>query len=249
MLENVDIILHRPQSSENIGAVARAMKNFGLRRLVLVSPLRYEASRARTLAVHAGEILHEARLALTLDEAVAPYVMVIPTTERLIPHRPAPLTPRAVAHQMLQQAGTGRVALLFGEEASGLSNPVLARFNDYSSIPSDPERRSLNLAQAVLLYAWELYQASGEAPVLARPDVPEAGEAPAPLLLLNQLRARARTLFVANGFLNTQQPDKTLDELMRMLQRAQPSQREAELMLAALSQLERTSTAVAPTER
>ena len=136
------------------------------------------------------------------------------------------------------------MALLFGEESSGLSNPVLARFQDYSSIPSDPERRSLNLAQAVLLYSWELYQKSGESPVLDRPDLPQAGEEPAPLQLVNLLRERCRELFVANGFLNAQQPDKTLDELMRMLQRAQPQRREVELLLAAVSQLERTSVVV-----
>ena len=246
MLEHVDIILHRPQSSENIGAVARAMKNFGLRRLVLVSPLRYEASRARTLAVHAGEILHEARLALTLEEAVAPYAVVIPTTERAIPQRPAPLTPRETAAHLLQTAKAGgRVALLFGEESSGLSNAVLARFVDYSSIPSDPERRSLNLAQAVLLYAWELYQASGESPVLTRPDDPAPGEEPAPLQLVSLLRERCRELFVANGFLNAQKPDHTLDELLRLLQRARPQRRELEMLLAALSQVERTSVVVA----
>jgi tRNA (cytidine32/uridine32-2'-O)-methyltransferase len=245
ILDNVDIILHRTQSSENIGAVARAMKNFGLRRLVLVSPLRYEASRAKTLAVHAGEILNEARLALTLEEAIAPYAMVIPTTERAIPGRAAPLTPGEAATTLLAGAGAGRVALLFGEEASGLSNAVLARFHHYSSIPSDPERRSLNLAQAVLLYAWEFYQKSGQMPQLERPDEPLANEAPAAFALIELLRSRARELFLANGFLNGQQPDRTLDELMRLLQRAQPTHREMEMLLAGMGQLERTSTVVA----
>jgi TrmH family RNA methyltransferase len=239
----VDIILHRPQSSENVGSVARAMKNFGLRQLVLVAPQRYEASRARTLAVHAGEILQEARLALTLDDAVAPYHLVIPTTERAIPMRAAPLTPSEAAVSLAEGTRTGRVALLFGEEASGLSNAVLARFSSYSSIPSDPERRSLNLAQAVLLYAWELHRAMGSRQAVERPDNSAPGEEAAPYDLLTQLRERSKKLFSANGFLNGQQPDRTLDELMRLLQRAAPNKREAELLLAALSQLERTSVA------
>jgi TrmH family RNA methyltransferase len=241
MDQTVDIILHRPQSSENVGAVARAMKNFGLRNLVLVSPQRYEASRARTLAVHAGEILHEARLALTLDDAVAPYHLVIPTTERAIPLRAPPLTPTEAAATLAGGTRTGRVALLFGEEASGLSNSVLARFVHYSSIPSDPERRSLNLAQAVLLYAWELHRAMGQRHFVERPDAPGPGDEAAPLGLLTQLRERSKVLFTANGFLNGQQPDKALDELMRLVQRASPNRREAEMLLAALSQLERTS--------
>jgi TrmH family RNA methyltransferase len=246
MLENIDIILHRPQSSENIGAVARAMKNFGLRNLVLVSPRRYESDRAETLAVRSGEILREARLALTLEDAVAPYAFVIPTTERAVPGRAPPLTPREVAEKVSTAATASRVALLFGEEATGLSNEVLARFADYSSIPSDPERRSLNLAQAVLLYSWEIYQKDSELPVLTRPDAPGPGDGAAPLALVNLLRERARRLFLANGFLNAQQPDRALDELVRLLQRAGPSRRELEMLLAALSQLERTTTAVLP---
>jgi tRNA/rRNA methyltransferase len=244
MLSNVDVILHRPQSSENIGAVARAMKNFGLRKLVLVSPKRYEPARAETLAVHANEILHEATVALTLDEAMAPYSLVIPTTERAIEGRAAPIGPREAARRLIARSESSRVALLFGEEATGLSNTVLSRFTDYSSIPSDPERRSLNLAQAVLLYSWELYQESEQAPALARPDAPGPEAAPAPLALLTRLRDRALRQFTANGFLNPQQPELALDELLRLLQRAAPTRRELELLLAALAQVERTSTVV-----
>ncbi len=245
MLERVDIILHRPQASENVGAAARAMKNFGLPRLVLVSPRRFDLDRAKTLAVHAGEILDHARLALTLDEALAPYAMVIPTTARAVPGRPAPLSPTEAATALVDTARTSRVALLFGAEASGLPNYLLARFPTYTSIPADPQRKSLNLAQAVLLYAWELHQQSGLAPELARPDPARRTDQPAPFVLVTELRQRARRLLLANGFLNAQQPDRALDELMRVLLRAQPTQRELELLLAALAQVERTST-VAP---
>lgn len=241
MLSNVDIILHRPQASENVGATARAMKNFGLRGLVLVSPRRFEPSRAATLAVQSEDVLAEARVALTLEEALAPYALVIPTTERAVPGRPPPLGPRDTARRLLATARTARVAILFGEEARGVSNELLARFTDYSSIPSHPDRRSLNLAQAVLLYCWEIYQESNEAPPLERPDVPQAHEGPAPHGLLTLLRERALRLLVGAGFLNAQNPERTLDELMRLLQRAAPTHREAELLLAALAQLERTS--------
>lgn len=241
MLDQIDVILHRPQSSENIGAVARAMKNFGLRRLVMISPLRYEPARARTLAVQAEEILESAVLALTLEEGIAPYSLVIPTTERAIAGREPPLSPQEVAPVLLERSSRGRVALLFGAEASGLPDSVLSRFGVYSSIPSDPERRSLNLAQAVLLYAWELHQASGNATIVPGKHtvIPEAD--PAPFELLDLLRLRARRLLLGAGFLNPQQPDQALDELMRLLQRAQPSRRELSMLLAALAQLERTS--------
>jgi len=242
LLDHVDVVLHRPQSSDNVGAVARAMKNFGLRHLVLVSPKRWEPARAKTLAVQSEEILDDARLCLTLEEALAPHLLVIPTTERAVECRPPPLDPRGTARALLARAPAGRVALLFGEEATGVSNALLSKFAHYSSIPSDPARRSLNLAQAVLLYSWELFQEAGAAPRLERPDAPGRREVPAEFRLLEAVRARSKALLLANGFLNPQQPDQSLDELMRAIQRAEPTAREIEMLLAALAQLQRTST-------
>lgn len=246
MLANVDVILHRPQSSDNIGAVARAMRNCGLAQLVLVAPKKYDDARARVLAVHSEDVLERARFVDTLEEAIAPYALVIPTTERALPDREAPVTPREAAKQLLTIAQTGRAALLFGEEATGLPAGVLARFSTYSSIPSHPTRRSLNLAQACLLYGWELWQeeGGGAAPV-ARRAAPMPGEVPAPHQLMSLVRERSKKLLLASGFLNPQQPDRALDEFMRLLQRANPQQREVEMLLAAIDQLERTS-AVAP---
>ncbi len=246
MLGNVDVILHRPQSSENIGAVARAMKNFGLSRLVMVAPRRYEASRAETLAVHAEEILHDAAVVPTLEDGIAPYTLVIPTTERAVPGRAAPLTPREAAILLLERSKNGRVALLFGEEAIGLSTPILARFHEYSSIPANPDRRSLNLAQAALLYSWELFQAAGATPQLARPDPVGVADEPSSLQVLSRVRADARRLLLGAGFLNPQAPDHALDELMRLLMRANPTRREAEMLLAAIAQLVRTSATTPP---
>lgn len=241
VIENVDIILHRPQSSDNIGAVARAMKNFGLSRLVLVAPRRYEADRAHTLAVHAGDVLDAATIVPTLEDAVAPYALVIPTTARAMRGRPPPITPRQAARELLSVAPPARTALMFGEEATGLSNERLSRFALYSSIPADPDRSSLNLAQAVLLYGWELHQEAGEARMPERLDAPGPGEVPAPSKLVTLLRERARSLLVGAGFLIEQNPDRPLDELMRLLQRGHPTQREIEMLLAAVAQLERTS--------
>ena len=112
LLDQVDVILHRPQASENIGSVARAMKNFGLHRLVLVSPLRYVAFKAEKLATGAVEILHEAVRVETLEQAIAPYALVIPTTERALAGRELPVSPREAARVLVERAQTGRVALL-----------------------------------------------------------------------------------------------------------------------------------------
>lgn len=244
-LENIDVILHRPQSSDNIGAVARAMKNFGLRSLVLVSPQRYDVARAQVLAVSAEEVLESARIVATLEEAVAEHVLVIPTTERAMAGRELPIVPAKAATSLIEAVASApgaRAALLFGEEATGLSNAVVSKFAVYSTIPAHPDKRSLNLAQAALLYAWELHQAAGATRLPERPSGVAAGKQPAAMQLLNRLRARLRALGLATGFLHPQAPDRTLDELMRLLQRAHPTQREVELLMAAVDQLERTST-------
>jgi TrmH family RNA methyltransferase len=239
VLDRIDVILHRPQASENIGSVARAMKNFGLKHLVLVAPQRYVAFKAEKLAKHATDVLRGARRVETLDEAIAPYTLVIPTTERALPGRDGPLSPREAARLCCERAAAGRVALLFGEEASGLTTATMARFPFYASVPTSPERRSLNLAQAVLLFAWEVYQEAGRDILPARPDQVREGDVPAPAELLTLLRSRGRDLLLSVGFLNPQDPDRALDELLRLLQRGQPTRREAELLLAALAQVER----------
>jgi TrmH family RNA methyltransferase len=197
------------------------------------------ASKAEKLAKHSVEILREARRVDTLDEAIAPYALVIPTTERALPARDPPLLPREAARLIWEQSATARAALLFGEEASGLTTALMARFPFYTTVPTNPERRSLNLAQAVLLFAWELYQQSGEAALPPRPDQPRPGEVPARSELVSLLRERSKELMLAAGFLNLQDPDRALDELLRVLQRAKPTQREVELLLALHSQLAR----------
>lgn len=244
-LDRIDVVLFRPQLSDNVGAVARAMKNFGLKRLVLVAPRHYDVARARALAVSSEDILESARLVDTLEEAIAGYSLVIPTTERAMSGREPPVTPPEAANLLLAAARThpdAHAALLFGEESTGLSNAVLSRHAVYSTIPASPEKRSLNLAQAALLYAWELHQASGGTSMPERPGHIVPGLEPAPHALLDRLRERVKRLGVATGFLHPQAPDRALDELMRLLQRAQPNRREVELLLAGVDQLERTST-------
>lgn len=243
LLLRVEVLLNRPQSSENVGAVARAMKNFGLERLVLVDPPKLDMNRAARLAIDARDVLEKARIEADLEAAIAPLNLVIPTTERALNGREPPLEPQQAAGLLVERAAEHegfRVGLLFGEEATGLRLSTLARFAHYSSIPSSPKKRSLNLAQAVLLYAWELEKAAGQA-VFTKSPKPKPHQEPAPQLLLDLLRERSRTLLVGAGFLNPQAPDHILDELMRLLQRASPSRRELEMLLAAVAQLHRTS--------
>ena len=153
------IILVRPKEPANVGACARAMKNFGLSDLFLVAPQRRVGATARALASHAGDVLEEAVYCDTLEEAVTDLKLVLGTTAR----------PRAAEGQKvytLRESATTLpaedVGMMFGPEDFGLSNDDLAHCQGYIQIPT-AAYASLNLAQAVGLVAYEWFVAHTEA--------------------------------------------------------------------------------------
>src|SRR5215510_14567087 len=157
VLDNIRVVLVEPQHSGNIGAVARAMKNMALSRLVLVNPADHLAMEARMMAMHALDILQQAQVVDTLTQAIANAGYVVGTTRRLGKSRQAQQTSRSIAPLLLELAASNLIALVFGREDSGLSNDELACCHELISIPAHPTFGSLNLGQAVLLVCYELY--------------------------------------------------------------------------------------------
>lgn len=161
-------ILVRPQMGENIGAAARAMLNFGLSRMRLVDPRDgWPNPKAVAMASGAaGRVLDYAGVFPTVPEAVADCAYVFATTARGRDLTKPVMTPeRAMEHARALIASGQRVAVLFGPERTGLENPDIVRANALISIPVNPDFPSLNLAQAVLLCAYEwLRQDSDRAP-------------------------------------------------------------------------------------
>ncbi len=226
----VRIVLLRPRNPENLGAVARAMKNFGLSDWAIVALGTHDFAAARRVAVHAEELLERPRLCATLEEAVADCAWVVGTSSRIV-RRKRRLRPEAVAAEALAGAARGRTAIVFGDEQSGLSNEDLARCHDLSSVPTDDAQPSLNLAQAVLLYAYELRRAAAPARV---PD-PPPGASDAEV---RALEAALRDALRARGFLVGPERHAVRD-LLATLVRRRLSQREARLWIAALRVLGR----------
>ena len=164
-LSRVRVVLVEPQEPMNVGAVARAMRNFGLARLYLVNPAPRVgppwAREAYWLAVHAEEILDRAVAVDSLMEALADVELVVATTGRPRELYPAPVVPAwEVPARVLSVEG--EVALVFGRETFGLTNEELALAHMIGTIPTAPEQPSLNLAQAVVVFAYELFKAVGE---------------------------------------------------------------------------------------
>jgi tRNA/rRNA methyltransferase len=227
----IRIVLVRPRNPENLGAVARAMKNFGLEDWAITELGTHDFAAARRVAVHAEELLDRPRLARTLEEAVADCAWVVGTSARRVRGKRR-LSPAEVAREALARA-PDRTAIVFGEERSGLASAELDRCHDLSAIPTAPAQPSMNLAQAVVVYGWELRRASLEAE--ARPRAAPAAATDAELAALEEaLRAALR----GAGFLAGPERHAVRD-LVSTLRRARPSRREARLWLAALRTLGR----------
>src|SRR5258706_4280484 len=164
------IILSHPQMGENVGAAARAMKNFGLSELILIPPkFEWPNDRAQVLASGAADILDNTRIAATAAEALEPFNLVLATTARDRDILKEIHTPEAAARRLraASQAGA-RTAFLFGGERAGLDNEEMSLTDAVITIPT-AEFSSLNLAQAVLLLGYEwLKSADTTAPIRTR---------------------------------------------------------------------------------
>lgn len=200
-LERVVLVLDRPRDATNVGAVVRAMGNFGLARLRLVEPAAFDEARILALAHRGAPVLARLERHATLDAALADCGFVLGTTARARAVRHERLTPREAAPALLRAASTNAEpgtavaalshatsndppplsAVLFGPEDRGLSNDALGRCNAVMTIPTTPENPSLNLAQAALLIAYELWLTATDGAVTPRrPDAVAALEDMAP---------------------------------------------------------------------
>lgn len=226
-LAEVVFVLHRPRSLDNVGAVARVVKNFGVGRLVLVDPLSYSFDRARKLAVGAEDVLERMFVHQRLDEALAESTLSSATSSRQLARRPS-LDPAQLAAKVAQNVGPA--AIVFGEEKRGLSDEELARCQEVCRIPTEAEQPSMNLAQSAAVLAYALS-------AVAAPPAPSPAPERATHAELGAAFAEARRALLAAGFLNPQNPELVLAELARTLERAALSPREAELWRNAFRKL------------
>jgi TrmH family RNA methyltransferase len=235
----VDIVLVRPARAANVAATCRAMKNMALRSLRLVEPVPdLSAAEARALAYGAWDVLDGAARFPSLAAAVADCTFVAATSSR---PRADASTPREVAERAGSLAAGGRAALVFGPEASGLTNDELALCEVTVRIPSNAQHPSLNLAQAVLILAYEVFLSSGGAAEPSPIGRAAAGEVEA---ALSELARALRAI----GYLNPQNPSAALAELGSLFRRAAPTPREVALLRGVARQVLWAAARVAPPE-
>lgn len=238
------VILVHPREEGNVGSAARAMANMGLERLILVDPAAELGKVAAAFAVGAKHVLDGIERKPTLREAAAPFRRVIGTTSARDRRWDVPLlTPRELPAWLAQDPPDTPAVLVFGPEVGGLTNDDLALASAVVTIPCSPVQPTLNLAQAVLVLAYELYIARGELPPPAAVGHPEP---PATSGEIDGLFEHATEVLQKIGFDRDDSFEGVLRDLRRLAARAAPDSRDVAILRGicrrALRALERTLT-------
>jgi len=202
ILHRVRVVLYEPQNAINIAATVRAMKNFGVRDLVLIRPVEYTAYRLEGIAHDTLDVIERIRDVDSLEEALGDAIHVTAFTARRRRVKWHLASPREIAEPLLARASEGTVVVLFGREDHGLPNEALERAHAHVTIPTT-EHASLNLAQAVVVALYELHVAAGSVGrTLAPPrkDAPPATAAEYERLFRDQERALEAVEFFKTRF-------------------------------------------------
>ena len=230
MVKNIRVVLVRPKGSGNIGSVARAMKNFGVSDLAVVGGGRTESFLARSMAVHARDVLQAARRFATLREAVADCGLVVGTTCRGGLYREHSRPPRAAAPEIAAAAQKRKCAIVFGPEDHGLSNEDLKHCQQLITIPTDPGYPSLNLAQAATVCCYEIFAASldKQAEEIERAAAED----------VERLFDKMRKSLLDIGYLDPQNPEHILFAFRRIFGRGGLEEKDVRILIGLFRQID-----------
>lgn len=157
-LSNVSIVLVDTEYPENIGSVARGMKNMGLKELILINPVPYKRLEAYALAHKSKDVIDNALVYDDLKEALDSFTFIVGTTQRVRGRHYPLYGPKEIAKEARKIGNKNKIALVFGRESRGLTNAELRNCHLVSTIPTSLKQPAINVAQAVMIYCYELYQ-------------------------------------------------------------------------------------------
>ncbi|MBK0001626.1 tRNA (cytosine(32)/uridine(32)-2'-O)-methyltransferase TrmJ [Erwinia sp. S43] len=237
MLQNIRIVLVETSHTGNMGSVARAMKTMGLTNLYLVNPLVKPDSQAIALAAGASDVIGNATIVDTFDEAIAGCSLVVGTSAR---SRSLPwpmLDPRECGLKSVEEGQQAPVALVFGRERVGLTNEELQKCHYHVAIAANPEYSSLNLAMAVQVITYEVRMAWLQS---QETEAAEVTESPYPLVDdLERFYQHMEKMMVASGFIREATPGQVMSKMRRLFTRARPEKDELNILRGMLSSLEK----------
>lgn len=224
------LVLVNPQDIVNIASVVRIAKNFGIERVRLVDPEVFDPYRIEGIAHNTADLVARIEIFDSLDAAIADCVFTAVLTARERAAKRRVLRPREAATALMEEAAAGPVAIVAGREDSGLTNAELDLGNALVTISTHPAHRSLNLAQAVAIMAYESWNARGGEDLPLKP--PRKQAAPATSGQLEELFADWAHALGSIDFFKTRQPENVMRSFREMVFRAAPDGREASLLRA-----------------
>lgn len=223
-MARVRIVLNRPESASNVGAVARVISNTGLAGLDLVQPCDFRTVEAWRMAWRSEDVLEQARVFESLEAARESAVYVAGFAGRE-GKKVEPITPRQMAAEVAALDGNAEAALVFGCESRGLTEEELGLCHRRVRIPSHPRQPSLNLSQAVMVSAYEIFLAASEGSSPGGPERAAAGDADLAL-------GAFREALLEIGFLPRDNPESRFVEWRELFGRAGLTPREVRVLLA-----------------
>ncbi len=233
MLDRIRIVMVNTSHPGNIGSAARAMKTMGLSQLYLVDPYKYPHPKADEMASNAINVLANAKVVATVEEAIADCSLVIGTSAR---SRKIPwplIAPRELAEKASRESQHHQVAILFGREDSGLTNEELQLCHFHVQIPANPEYSSLNIASAIQVIAYELRVAS-----LTEAETQEWDCRVATAEEMERLFEHLQAVLVEIDFLKESAPRQLMARLRRLYLRARPDVMEMNILRGMLTAIQ-----------
>lgn len=236
MLDQIRIVLVSTSHTGNMGSAARAMKTMGLSQMVLVDPQAQPDDNAYALAAGASDLLANARIVSTLDEAIADCGLVIGTSARSRTLSWPMLDPREAGEKLVTEGMQHPVALVFGRERTGLTNDELQKCHYHVAIPANPEYSSLNLAMAVQTLCYEVrmhwlqQEQVGEIDIAV--DYPSAEQ-------LEGFYQHLEQTLLKTGFIADDHPGQVMSKLRRLFNRARPEAVELNILRGILTSVQK----------
>ncbi len=234
MLSNIRIVLINTFHPGNVGAIARAMKNMGLSNLYLVDPNDYPSDEATSRAAGAVDLLENATIVDTLNEAIADCSLVIGTSARHRTFQLPIMNARECAESVIPEAKEHNVAIVFGRETTGLLNEEIAQCHRQVYIDANQDYPVLNISQAVQIVAYEIWMANQNTKITEQttPEYPHKKD----MDLFHQ--HLEETLYGIN-FIVRNHPGKVLDKLQRFFNRSRPEKQELGILRGVLAAVQR----------
>lgn len=238
MLDQVKVVLVGTSHPGNIGSAARAMKVMGLHQLVLVAPQCEVDEQSMALAAGADDVVKNAQVFETLEEAVADCTLVVGSSARSRTLNWPMLEPRECGVKFVQEGQSAPVALVFGRERTGLTNEELQICQYHVCIPANPEYSSLNLAMAVQTLTYEVRMAFLEHQQAAYPEQEQQeyarhGE-------LEMFYQHLEKVLLDTQFISEDKPTQVMNKLKRLFSRARPEAQELNILRGILTSVEKS---------